>query len=50
MSYFFHLFVISSKYIYLIKVMFAVSEGIFLFTYLWNKMYCGEQENINKAW
>jgi len=37
MSYFCHLVVISSKYIYL-----------FICTYLWNQMYCGEQENIKR--
>jgi len=44
MSYFCHLVVISSKYIYVIKVMFEVSEGTFLYTYMWNQMYCCEQK------
>ena len=34
MSYFCHLVVISSKYIYLIKAMFEASEGTFLCTYV----------------
>jgi len=34
MSYFSHLVVISSKFIYVIKAMFEVSEGTFLCTYM----------------
>ena len=50
MSFFCHLVVISSKYIYLIKAIYEVSVEIFPRTYIWNQMYYGEQENINKPW